>query len=304
MAGKRSIPTDLFWDETFSGLCGETQSIFIGLVLGADDHGRGPASVTVLTRMLAKDPQAIHIALQELDTIGFLQCYQVEGKGYYHITRWDEWETLNKPARSRYPTPPDTEVQGLTETPNISGKTPENLGDSHTFLENPAIAGKILSEAEAEEKRKEAEGEVPPDHSLESAGTVIPFPTRGDGGQMMTTETTVKTLAQILHVPVTPALARLVEEFQQVPGLSLLGEANAARAWIDDQHNKKRKQTPMTVPFFRRWLQRALNIQDQQVARTLAPPQPTGTTGRPGPRLPDLMHLDDDVLRREEAVNG
>lgn len=291
MAGKRSLPTDLFWDETFSGLDGDTQSIFIGLVLGADDHGRGPAGVMVLTRMLAKDPPIIQTALQDLDQAGFIQCYQVAGKFYYHITRWDEWETLNKPARSRYPAPPEPERAEATEVSERSGNALEIPGNSQASLESPAIPGKILSEAEAEENGKEEEAEGP-----KTPRVVIPFPARADGGKGRAEETMVQDLAQILHLPVTPALARLVTEFEGKPGLSLSGEANAARAWIDEPHNKRKKQTQMTVPFFRRWLQRSLTINTQEAARAdLETNQATGTVGRAGPaRLPSLMHLDDD----------
>jgi hypothetical protein len=280
MAGKRSIPTDLFWDETFSGLCSDTQSIFIGLVLGADDHGRGPAGIAVLARMLAKDPPVIQASLQDLNNSGFIQCYQVEGKFYYHITRWDEWETLNKPARSRYPAPPELQ----NSNSEMPGNPPENPGNSQVFLENP-------SEAEAEEKRREAE-------EPETPGNVVPFPTRADGGNLKSEELVISELAQVLHLPVTTALTRLVTEFQHVPGLSLLGEANAARAWVDDQRSKRKKQTQMTLPFFRRWLQRSLTINADQVAHTSR--ETTRATGTGGPaRLPDLMHLDDDIRKGE-----
>lgn len=301
MAGKRSIPTDLFWDETFSSLSGDTQSIFIGLVLGADDYGRGPASVQVLTRMLAKDPAVIQQALQDLGSTEFIQCYQVKDKTYYHIARWDEWETLHKPARSRYPAPPETALPAETanDVPGLSEIPPESPGNSGGISESPAISGKIRPEVEekrreVEEKRTEEEGE-----QTQTPRTIIPFPTRADGGKRETEETLVKDLAQILHVPVTPALARLVTEFQNVPDLSLPGEANAARAWVDEPRQRK-KSTQMSLPFFRRWLQRSrrqvVGTSSQETLRA------TGTTGQAGPaRLPDLMHLDDDLFQAQKG---
>jgi len=244
--------------------------------------------VLVLARMLAKDPLVIHTALQDLDTNDFIQCYEVSGKLYYHITRWDEWETLNKPARSRYPAPPEADID-MREMPE---KDQENPGKSQVFSESPALSGKFLSEAE--EKRREAEAEAE-----ETPENIVPFPARADGDKGKSEETITSELAQVLHVPVTSALVRLVAEFQHAPGLSLLGEANAARAWVDDQRNKRKKQTPMTLPFFRRWLQRSLTINADQAARASREmTRATGTSGPSGPaRLPDLMHLDDDVRK-------
>jgi hypothetical protein len=329
MAGKRCIPTDLFWDEIFSCFSGETQSVLLGLVLAADDYGRGQAGQHVLSRMLAKDLLTIQQALQDLEGGGFVQCYEVDGRHYYHITRWDEWETLHKPARSRYPEPPRVcpqEEAGLS----VYREPPEPAGTSRVFVENPGDGGKISVEGEGEEKRKEkeaaAEGEGgggrPGEKESRAVGdvdedvreeegqpdAVIPFPTpaRSNGGRRKEGGTSRQELARILHLPLTPALDALVTEFQHVPELSLVGEAHAAQAWIEDQRGKRHNHLQMTLPLFRRWLQRSRQMyaaQAEQLVQTHG--QATGTDGSPGPRrLPSLMHLLSDLKPPKEQARS
>ncbi|HLZ55948.1 MAG TPA: hypothetical protein VKR06_03280 [Ktedonosporobacter sp.] len=64
---------------------------------------------------------------------------------------------------------------------------------------------------------------------------------------------TVTGLAAILHLPRTPELRRLVEEYAEVPDLSLLGEADRACEWIADPRRNSKRQ-PMTLGFFRNWV--------------------------------------------------
>ncbi len=75
-------------------------------------------------------------------------------------------------------------------------------------------------------------------------------------------------------------------EFLGDPAISLLGEADAAREWIDNQRRNQKKQA-MTPAFFRRWLKRergeyASAEHPSARAHAVASHQlATGTTGRP-----------------------
>jgi hypothetical protein len=62
-------------------------------------------------------------------------------------------------------------------------------------------------------------------------------------------------VAGILKLPATDDLARVVADYRGSPGLSLLGEADAAAEWIADP-KRNRKRQPITPAFFRRWLKR------------------------------------------------
>ena len=106
MARSRSLPSTLFDDPNFFECSSDIQVILIGLVLTADDYGRGLAHVGLLSRKLNKAPALIEEALTYLEACGLLQCYQVEQRGYYSLTKWQDWETLSKPTPSKYPAPP------------------------------------------------------------------------------------------------------------------------------------------------------------------------------------------------------
>ncbi len=92
-------------------------------------------------------------------------------------------------------------------------------------------------------------------------------------------------MAQILKLSATPALTRIVGEFLGDPAISLLGEADAAREWIDNRRRNHKGQS-MTPAFFRRWLKRERGdyaSAEQPSARVHAVASQqlaTGTTGR------------------------
>jgi hypothetical protein len=272
MARSRSLPTNLFEDPDFFDRSSNTQAILVGLVLGADDYGRGLAHAGLLARKFNKEVHLVEQALDELATCELLVCYQVGRHRYYTLTRWQEWQTLHKPTPSRYPAPPCTSSPQTSEAaPVVPQLSPENSGEIRA----------TLSEGEAEQEEKgmrnedEGEGEVRPPN-------VVTFPaTRSDGDEQILSEhkkmEMTQQVAAILHLPVTPALTRLVEEYRHDDTLSLLGEADAARAWIDDR-KRNRTGKPMTEAFYRNWLKREQTDAVQRRAQRYL--QATGTTGK------------------------
>ena len=112
---------------------------------------------------------------------------------------------------------------------------------------------------------------------------IVPFPptTHTDGGtdplssQLQIIECTNQ-IAQILRLDVSPALTRIVEEYRVDTTISLCGEADAAREWIENPRRNRTGQT-MTPAFFRRWLKRE---REEVLSRQAQRLQATGTTGR------------------------
>jgi hypothetical protein len=266
MARSRSIPTQLFWDPAFSLLDSDTQIILLGLTLIADDEGRGLAQTRFLVRQFDKDAVLVEQALTTLTQIGFLACYQVDGQQYYQHLHWQEWETLSKPTPSRYPAPPHPEDSVPSEIPQGNSKMPR----------------KILSEEEGEENKKLKEEQKSEGEDEPVKLRIVPFPpaTHTDGGtdplspQQQIIEYT-KQIAQILRLDVSPALMRIVEEYRLDAAISLCGEADAAREWIENPRRNRAGQT-MTPAFFRRWLKREReDILSRQAQRL----QVTGSTG-------------------------
>lgn len=336
MALRRMISTRFFKDPDIMNLSSkDAQLILIGLVLAADDEGRAVAHAGLLGREIDFPPEQIETALQELADNDLLVLYQVGKHRYYQLTRiWNEWQTLGgRITPSRYPAPPVLErMDERQETPRK--QLEDDREDQGNFPDiSPCLPQHFPDqEKRSESKRKEDEGEVGAQAQQTTPEAqerkVVPFPTlraaADDGDQSkdgMTSEEEqmelVRQIARILKLPATDALARLVAEYAPLTSLSLPGEADAAREWIDDsKRNRAHKQ--MSPAFFRNWLKREQESLDRrQQALQMQTMMPTGTTGSaissPSPtggsltprRLPDLMHLaDEDRYTEQEKGNA
>ena len=278
MVHGRLIPTTFFRDPDVMSLStGDIRLILVGLVLNADDYGRGLAHPEIVGRDLAYPAATIEAAFAELEQADLVQCYQVGRHRYYVVTRWNDWQKLHKPTPSRFPAPP---ARGEESRPDFPG-FPEKS------RENPEKSEKRFPEAEAEAESKgnrievEAEAAPPPN--------ILPFPaTRDDAGDAFSSQSlvsepvreTTQQIAVILQLPASDGLARIVADYLPSPGLSIRGEADAAREWVDDP-TRNRKGQRMSLAFFRRWLQREVEAaQARQHARASSGAAPVATTGR------------------------
>ncbi len=311
MAKQRCLPTNFFKDPDVMALSnGDARLILVGLVLGADDEGRGLAHSSILGRELDYPPEVIEEALAEMEACELVQCYQVARHRYYFLRYWHDWQTLSKPTPSRFPAPPplpaSSESQGdpgMPRNPLGPQESPRNIP--------PEREGEPESEQEA--KRTEGNGED------EARSNVVSFPAARTSGTSteQRIEQTASQLAHILKVTANPALRRIVEEYLDDPLLSLLGEADAAREYIDDRQ-RNRKGQRMTPAFFRRWLKRE---HEDALVRRARSTQATGTTSRDGTHpatappgshaaLPtrNLMHLREqyaaDMGKQEQRPPG
>ena len=306
MASRRMLPTKFFKDPDVMALStNDMRLILIGLVLNADDEGRELAHAKLLGRELDYQPEVIEQALSELDANGLISCYSVGKHRYYSLCRWSEWETLSKPTPSKYP-PPPVELQGNTFL--------ENVGIPHNPLGNPGNSEKIFVEGDDEgegEGNKNRESRLDDENEAVSPSTnIVPFPlTHGDGvptlEEQQIREITSQ-VASILKLVENEALLRIVADYAYDPTLSLLGEADAAREYIDDRQ-RNRNGTRMTPAFFRRWLKREREQSLQRQSHASAYSQ-TGTLSQQQPSQrslpPSLMNLEahyHDEARRAKA---
>jgi hypothetical protein len=273
MVRGRLVPTNYFRDPDVMSLSsGDVRLILVGLVLQADDYGRGLAHPAILGRDLDYPAATIEAALAELERAELLQCYQQGKHRYFVISRWEDWQKLTKRTPSHYPAPPMRETAASTEHPEIAQLSPENPGNAGFSQDFPGKSWESSPESESEsesnENRIEDEGEA------RSPLNVVPFPAaRADNAvdAAVLTEKKVreasKQVAAILRVPVSDGLQRVVVDYLGDHSVSLLGEADAAREWIDDP-KRNRKQQQLTPAFFRRWLKREL----ETIHRGYAPP--------------------------------
>ncbi|TME08333.1 MAG: hypothetical protein E6I80_10325 [Chloroflexi bacterium] len=329
MASKRCIPTRFFKDPDIMNLeSKDHQLILVGLVLMADDEGRELAHAKLLSRELDYPQEQIEAALADLATNDLVVLYQVGRHRYYSLTRWGQWQTLSlaKITPSKYPAPParedDLPLDGSPETAESS---------SQHFPEFPretpgksAVSQHFPSQGNSSESNSsEGEGERPPHNVVAFPNAKNTHTTTTDSRQKpdepesqetpgtresQGIQQAMRQVAEILRLPASDALLRIVGDYQDDPLVRLLGEADAAREYIDDPRRNRRGQR-MSPAFFRRWLRRehedAERRQSQRhataatgtlgrVGDTSAPPAPAPGTARP--ILPrSLMHLADQV---------
>ncbi len=284
MARSRSIPVAILDDPDYFERPSETQAVLLGLVLIADDEGRGLAHVGFLGRKFNKETALIETALTDLESCGLLEVYEVGRHRYFWLTRWGDWQTLSKPTPSKYPAPPSADALE-TPSPNVPEIPPNPQENSGEFGETPP-------EGEEKVKGREEEGE-----GEETPPNVVRFPASTSSATSRSEEDLSVITAQVartLKVPTSAALAQVVQEFAPNAALSLTGEAVEAREYIDDPR-RNHKLHKMSPGFFRRWLKRCYQSPpaDQRPALASAPPatQATPTRASPGKNLPSLMNL-------------
>ncbi|MBA2286304.1 MAG: hypothetical protein H0W02_12545 [Ktedonobacteraceae bacterium] len=282
MARSRSVPVAILDDPDYFERPSETQAVLLGLVLIADDEGRGLAHVGFLGRKFNKETALIETALTDLESCGLLEIYEVGRHRYFWLTRWSDWQTLSKPTPSKYPAPPAADAP---ETPSQNvPEFPQNpQGNSGEFWETPP-------EGEEKVKGREDEGE-----GEETPPNVVPFPASTSSTAASTSEENLSVItaqvARTLKVPASAALAQVVQEFAPNATLSLTGEAMEAREYIDDPRRNHKRHT-MSPGFFRRWLKRCYQSPpaDQRPAPPATQASPT-MRASPGKSLPSLMNL-------------
>lgn len=251
MASKRSIPTTLFASPDFFELSSNTtRLILIGIILDADDEGRGSAHPRLLARKLDQSLEDIEQALEEFAEHGILQCYEIAGRRYYWLCHWHKYQTLSKPTPSLYPVPPNGQpgeaLLASGKAPKVSQETPGQSWE--TPLEEKR------REKEEEEKRTEAEGERP--KGITDITTPASNSSSDSSLSLKKHQEVTQHVASLLNLPMSQELEEVVQEFLSVPTISLTGEAIEAHAWITDTR-RNGKQQQMTPAFFRRWLRRS-----------------------------------------------
>ncbi|GHO54797.1 hypothetical protein [Ktedonobacter robiniae] len=306
MASKRCLPTRFFKDPDVISLSSkDAQLILIGLVLLADDEGRELALASLLSRELDYSPDLIEQVLSELEANDLIILYQVGRHRYYSLTRWKQWQSLSlaKITPSKHPAPPSEKgektvsLSSSDESEHSQGDGGIPQGNSGKSSESPSqynLSQYNLSQRKRSEEQDSEAQPLPP-------ANVIPFPPSTDSDDAhgeQNLEALTAQVATILQLPANAALSRLVHEFSQEPGLSLTGEADAAREWIDDrQRNRKGKR--MSPAFFREWLKReCASIHKRR--SSLSEHEATGTESRTPTSPPtskslagkSLMHME------------
>ena len=109
----------------------------------------------------------------------------------------------------------------------------------------------------------------------------------------------MREVADILRLPASDALLRIVGDYQHDPLVPLLGEADAAREYIDDPR-RNRKGQRMSPAFFRRWLRR----EHEDAERRQSQRHATAATGTLGGWVILRPHLHHRPELRDRSYPG
>lgn len=114
MARIRTIKPSFWGSDSIAEVSLEARLLAVGLVSMADDEGRFLASVNAISGYLFPHdeiPQAkLRRWLKELETVGFLQLYEVKKRHYGVVPKFTEHQRISHPQKSSLPTP--TSVEG------------------------------------------------------------------------------------------------------------------------------------------------------------------------------------------------
>jgi hypothetical protein len=106
----RILADDILSSETLNELCPEQECLWYRLLVSADDYGCMDARpIVVLARCyplrIGKiQPEQIAEWLQELAQVGLITLYQVDGKDYLRIAKWEEHQRI-RTKRHKCPLP-------------------------------------------------------------------------------------------------------------------------------------------------------------------------------------------------------
>ena len=131
----RSIYPDACISETLVKITPGQERTFWRLLTHCDDKGRSLANPRLIKAAIYPlhddmTPQAVQADLEGLATVGLIQFYTVEGRGYLFVTSWGEFQHPKNPTPSRLPEPPQgLPLPTLVLPQDLPSPNPLELGD-------------------------------------------------------------------------------------------------------------------------------------------------------------------------------
>lgn len=127
----RVIKESICTSDTLNQLSDFQFRLWVGLLVSADDAGRGDARPAIIKgrvfplrdRITVKD---VDVALQALAACGCVSLYHVGGKPYYWFPTWAEHQRLDR-AKPKYPSPDEADPED--ESAADCGELPQIAAD-------------------------------------------------------------------------------------------------------------------------------------------------------------------------------
>lgn len=107
MARIRTIKPEFLEDELIGQVSDEARLLSLSLLLLADDYGNGRANpIFIASKVWAYhegSARKASLAMTELESIGFVRLYSVNGQSYFHIRNWDKHQRVDRPGKPLAP---------------------------------------------------------------------------------------------------------------------------------------------------------------------------------------------------------
>jgi hypothetical protein len=111
MSRIRSVKPEWLEDE-LALACSDARVLSIGLMLLADDHGRGRAHPDMLLARVfpGKTFETLANALEDLARLRYMVLYEVDGQKYFAIRSWAKHQKVDHPGTEKVPGPESESV--------------------------------------------------------------------------------------------------------------------------------------------------------------------------------------------------
>jgi hypothetical protein len=148
MARKRMIDPSIWADEDFASLSYEAMVMFIGMISNADDEGRLPGNPLFLASSILPFKgidliTAKQIRSEVLTKMKSLIMYVVDGKEYLEFKKWKQYQAINRPTASKYPSSePKNDTHGGLMEDSLNphgGLTPNRIEKNRKESQKPSI---------------------------------------------------------------------------------------------------------------------------------------------------------------------
>jgi len=156
MAGRiRTIKPEWLEDERMVLASPAARVLSIGLILLADDHGRGVGNADLISsRIFPGHSRESREAFRELLDMGFFRLYTVRGQTFFEIANWTKHQRVDKPGKPRVPDPCEADAK----VPGSLAKVPGSLATDHDHDHDHDHDQEGESEGEGNRKRSPSGG--------------------------------------------------------------------------------------------------------------------------------------------------
>ena len=131
MPRQRMVKPEFFDSESLAECSFGARLLFIGLWVMGDDFGNQKAQLNRLNRRVfpldSVSPDDFRSMLCELERVGCIKGYEIDGERYINIPNFGTYQTINRPTKTSVPEPPEKVVRAkLTNAIEGWGKPVEN----------------------------------------------------------------------------------------------------------------------------------------------------------------------------------